>query len=344
MTNKLSSDKIIELAEEKIAIFYDRRIEAIKSLDISSVLKRKNPYLYKALGFTKSEEIVRELLSAYSISSYEGIFGDAFFEPLAEEICGGEVADATDVDIIKRLDNMYRAYAIKSGTNVFNASSRANQKKSFQMLRGRVQKRNIAFDAVVGYGYGNKTSNGGNSNFREISGQALWKELSGNDDCYLEISKFSFEVVKQKKKEFNDEFESLVKKSIVEFDNLFCNNDEIDWEKWIKYNSAIKCKKLDITTVKKTISEGEDIVLDISVELENENKYNINTDNDELFIDFESENIRIEDNKISICNTITERETIKIIFLYRHKPKTLNITIKPKVIKKKKSVKQVKKD
>ena len=334
MPNELTADEIIALADKNIIGFYDRRIEAIKKANIDEVLKRKNPYLYKALGFTTAEEIVRELLTAYSISSYEGIFGDGFFEPLAEELCGGikSVSKGTDIEV--DVDGIRTVYAIKSGTNVFNSSSKSAQITAFNEARKRLQKNKTkSFDPVVGYGYGNKNSNGGNSNFREVSGQALWKELSGNDDCYLEIAKFSDEVVAQKKAEFNAEFENLIQKSIQEFNNMFCIDGQIDWEKWIKYNSAIKCKKLNITTTKKTICQDEDLELDISVELENEQQYCINTDDNELSIDFESKNITIENNKISICNGITEKEVIKIIFLYRHKSKTIKITIKPKKVK-----------
>lgn len=330
MDSICGNEEIVKTAEEKIGEFYTRRIESIKSIDINSVLMRKNPYLYKALGFTTPEEIVRELLMAHSISSYEGIFGDAFFEPLAEELSGGEISDADGVDIVKRIDNIYRAYAIKSGNSVFNASSKKNQNDAFQKLRGRVQKRDLAFDAVVGYGYGNKESTGGSSNFREISGQAFWKEISGYDDCYLDISKFSYEIVREKKAEFDKEFEDLIQRSIVSFNEMFCDDGIINWEKWIKYNSSIKCNKLDIKPNKRTITEGQKIELEIDVELMDDKTYTITTEDDELNIKTSSENIKIENNTISICNKISEEEKIKIQFLYRHKCKTINIKIKPK--------------
>lgn len=64
--------------------FYDRRLQRLETLKLKDYLKRKNPYLYKAIGTEKASEIVEEILSAYIVASDEGIFGDAFFEPIAK--------------------------------------------------------------------------------------------------------------------------------------------------------------------------------------------------------------------------------------------------------------------
>lgn len=70
--------KISELLDE----FYRRRMEKINGLKLKDTLKRKNPYLYRAIGTEKASEIVEGLLSAYMSSSDEGIFGDAFLNHL----------------------------------------------------------------------------------------------------------------------------------------------------------------------------------------------------------------------------------------------------------------------
>jgi len=45
-------------------------------LKLSKVLKRKNPYLFKAKHILTADEIVRGIVDAHISSSEEGIFGD----------------------------------------------------------------------------------------------------------------------------------------------------------------------------------------------------------------------------------------------------------------------------
>ena len=54
-------NKIAELLDD----FYRRRIDKIQTLKLKDALKRKNPYLYRAIGVQKASQIVEELLSAY---------------------------------------------------------------------------------------------------------------------------------------------------------------------------------------------------------------------------------------------------------------------------------------
>ncbi|MBI5701177.1 hypothetical protein HZC34_04950 [Candidatus Saganbacteria bacterium] len=79
--------------------FYNRRMNRLNTLKLKHVLRRKNPYLYKALGNQNATEIIEEILSAYLSSSDEGIFGDAFFEPIAKAVSGGIVSPSEGVDI-----------------------------------------------------------------------------------------------------------------------------------------------------------------------------------------------------------------------------------------------------
>jgi len=63
--------------------FYGTLISKIDDLDIIKIMKRKNPYLYRAKAMQSAAEIVENVLSAYISSSEETIFGNCFFEPLA---------------------------------------------------------------------------------------------------------------------------------------------------------------------------------------------------------------------------------------------------------------------
>lgn len=151
MINDLEA-KIGELLDD----FYSRRIQKVKTLRLGDALKRKNPYLYRAIGVQKASEIVEGLLMAYMSSSDEGIFGDAFFEPLAKFVSGGTVSPSEGVDVAIETETTYKAIAVKSGPSVFNSQSKRRQADDFKAVGNRLKKLQKMFDPIVGYGYGNK--------------------------------------------------------------------------------------------------------------------------------------------------------------------------------------------
>ncbi|MED1919456.1 PmeII family type II restriction endonuclease [Bacillus thuringiensis] len=233
--------------------FYRRRIDKITTLKLKDTLARKNPYLYKALGIERASEIVEEILKAYMSSSDEGIFGDAFFEPLAEKVSGGHVGDTEGVDVIIEDDSKHKAIAVKSGTNVFNADSRKKQAENFAKLRSRIHKRGKLFDAIVGYAYGKKETDINKQGFREIAGQVFWEELTGDSEFYLKIN----EVIKEKPMkhlpEYNKAFDSAINRFTLEFMKEFCSEDgSINWDKLLIFNSGRPCKKLSVEEPKST--------------------------------------------------------------------------------------------
>lgn len=59
--------------------FYHALISKLDNIDITHILKKKNPYLYKAKGITNATQIITGILSAYISSSEETIFGNLFF-------------------------------------------------------------------------------------------------------------------------------------------------------------------------------------------------------------------------------------------------------------------------
>lgn len=81
-----------EYVEKNIGVFHEKRIQSLDSLKLSKVLRRKNPYLYKAKNVLTADEIVRSIVDAHISSSEEGIFGD-WLEGLAifinEKVFGG---------------------------------------------------------------------------------------------------------------------------------------------------------------------------------------------------------------------------------------------------------------
>ena len=84
----MKSEELEEIVQSALDHFYGRRLALFNKLNLKKLLQRKNPYLFRAMAITEPRELVTALLSAYLSSSDEGIFGDAFFEPVAIAVSG----------------------------------------------------------------------------------------------------------------------------------------------------------------------------------------------------------------------------------------------------------------
>ena len=104
--------------------FYTSLTGKLDKIKIDQILKRKNPYLYRAKGISSASQILEDILSAFISSSEETLFGNCFFEPIALVVAGGQKAVTEGVDITVDRDNTLYSIAVKSGTSVFNADSR----------------------------------------------------------------------------------------------------------------------------------------------------------------------------------------------------------------------------
>ena len=229
--------KIAELLDD----FYKRRISKIQTLRLKDTLKRKNPYLFRAIGTQKASDIVEQILRAYISSSDEGIFGDAFFEPLAKFVSGGHVAPSEGVDIAIETETTYKAIAVKSGTSVFNAQSKKRQAEDFRSLANRLRKIQKHFDPIVGYAYGKKNQRKADAEFRELAGQAFWEELTGDPDFYLKIIRLMKDYPQKHLPEYQQAWDAAVNRFSREFIQEFCFEDgTIDWEKLTRFNSGYK--------------------------------------------------------------------------------------------------------
>ena len=231
---------LVTLVHKHLSSFYRRRVEALDKLELKKVLVRKNPYLFRAVGIHGVGELVQNLLLAHSSSSDETIFGNEFFEPLARDLANGKTADGEGVDVLVETATRIAAYAVKSGTAVFNSSSRRDQEQSFLKMRSRLFKTQKQFDPVVGYSYGRKSKTPKKaSSFREIAGQTFWEELTGDPDCYVKILQAMQDYPDRHRLEFKEAWERAVNRFSMEFMLNFMSEDgSINWSELLHYNSG----------------------------------------------------------------------------------------------------------
>lgn len=230
------------LVHQRLSDFYQRRLQKLSTLKLKDTLKKKNPYLFRAVGIQNASEIVEGLLSAYMSSSDEGIFGDAFFEPIAKAVSGGQIAPSEGVDIAIETETSYKAISVKSGPNIFNSSQSKRMHDEFMKLRSRARKNftQIVFDPLLGHGYGRKSGEPtADRNYRIRSGQAFWEELTGDSDFYQKLMRLMQDYPIVHRALYEEERAKAVNRFTLEFLQEFSTEDGgIDWEKLLRFNSG----------------------------------------------------------------------------------------------------------
>lgn len=79
LNNSYDEQAVIQAIASALETFYGTLIEKIDALNIQKVMKRKNPYLYRAKAMQSAAEIVESVLTAFVSSSEETIFGQLLF-------------------------------------------------------------------------------------------------------------------------------------------------------------------------------------------------------------------------------------------------------------------------
>ncbi len=243
INNSYDEEAVVQAIAKALETFYGTLIEKIDSLDIKKVIKRKNPYLYRAKAMESASEIVESVLSAFVTSSEETIFGNCFFEPIAIAVSGGKKALAEGIDLMIQDDdsNTIYAIAVKSGPSVFNADSKKRQEQNFMAAAKLAQQAKARYEAYIGYCYGKKKESGRGKPkmYQELAGKRFWAELTGDEDFYIKIIAFMGTMPEQYVASYKESYNKAANRLIREFSNSFCKEDgAIDWEKLVEFNSG----------------------------------------------------------------------------------------------------------
>ena len=234
---------VVKYVENNISQFHKQRIERIKTLKLKQVLKKKNPYLFKAKYLNTSGEIVKQLIEAYISSSEETMFGD-WLEGLAifinGKVFGGIKSGIPGIDL--EFDNGGIRYivSIKSGPNWGNSSQIKKMKNDFISAQKTLLTSNSKLNirCINGCCYG-KNKNDNKGSYFKYCGQVFWEFIGGNENIYLDIIEPLGHKAKERNEEYMEQYFLMVNKFTKEFVISFCDNDgAIDWEKLVKYNSG----------------------------------------------------------------------------------------------------------
>jgi len=246
--NAINLNDVVEYVEKHIGTFHEKRISSLDSLSLEKVLKRKNPYLFKAKHVLTAGEIVKGLVDAHISSNEETIFGD-WLEGLAifinTKVYGGWKSGIQGVDLEFDNGNLRHIVNVKSGPNWGNSSQIAKMKSDFKTaqrtLRTSNSKLNIICVNGCCYGRDSKPDKG---DYYKYCGQKFWEFISGCDSLYTDIIEPLGHQAKQRNDDFVETYSKRINRLTVEFGRLFCDDSgAISWENLVKFNASILAPK-----------------------------------------------------------------------------------------------------
>jgi len=238
--NPIGINEVVKYVEENIGSFHTKRLQNLELLKLDKILKRKNPYLFKAKNILTAQDLVKVLLEAHLSSQEETIFGE-LLEGLARFVCGkvynGKKSSAEGIDLEFSKDGIYYLVSIKSGPNWGNSRQIKKMKDDF-LKTIRILKTNnptIHILAVNGccYGKDNKPEKG---NYQKLCGQRFWEFISGDETLYTGIIEPLGHKSKQRNERFIESYAQIINKFTHQFMNDFCVDGKINWEKLVKFN------------------------------------------------------------------------------------------------------------
>ncbi len=243
--NVIDKDDLVIFIEQNIHLFHKRRLENLLTLRLDIILKRKNPYLFKAKAIGTAQDLIKTILDAHLSSQEEGIFG-GLLEELAIFVCnrtyGGRKSSAEGIDLEFFKNECLYIVSIKSGPNWGNsrqiAKMRDDFKRAFRILRGARSSTNIVAVNGCCYGKDNRPDKG---DYLKYCGQRFWELISGDENLYVEIIEPLGHKAEEKNAQFFDEYAKVINKFTIEFARKFCAEDgAIHWDKLVKFNSGKK--------------------------------------------------------------------------------------------------------
>lgn len=236
--------QVEKYVNDNIASFHENRLNKLRNLKLSDLLKKKNPYLYKAMDLNTPEKIVRILAQAFISSTEETMFGN-WLEGLAIFVAkcsyNGRKSNAEGIDLELEKEEIHYIVSIKSGPNWSNSSSMKKQKQNFlkaiKIYRTSGNKKPCV--AIEGCCYGN--NNTSKDTHEKLCGQAFWEFISGDPNMYLEIIEPLGINAKTKNEDYQKEFDKMITKFTKEFSYNYCDNHgNINWNKIVQLNSSRK--------------------------------------------------------------------------------------------------------
>ena len=240
----LNLNDVVKFVEANIGEFHERRAASLQTLKLGEVLKKKNPYLFKAKNINDAHDLVKLLLDAHLSSQEETIFGD-FLEKLAIFVCGkvfnGRKSSAEGIDLEFTREDILYIVSIKSGPNWGNSSQIKRMIENFKQAKRilRTGNNQLNVQAINGCCYG-RMSKPDKGDYLKLCGQEFWEFISANDHLFVDIVEPLSYQAEERSEEILLEYARVLNLFTQEFMGNFCVDGRIDWDKLVRFNSGKK--------------------------------------------------------------------------------------------------------
>lgn len=242
---KISRADLNRFIKDNIQFFHQKRLESLNGLKLNNILKRKNPYLFKAKNVAIAKDLVQQILDAHLSSQEEGIFG-GFLEQLAVfvagKVFGGKKSGVEGIDLELSKGGVEYIVSIKSGPNWANNQQLRRMVDNFKKAK-RIKGTNASASRIVAvngccYGIDDKPDK---IDFLKLCGQRFWEFITDESGFYKDIIEPLGYKAKEKNQAFRDEYAKVINKFTKDFTIEYCSKDGgINWEKIIEFNSGKK--------------------------------------------------------------------------------------------------------
>lgn len=240
----INLNEVKEYVEKHISIFHKKRLEYVTTkVDLDTILKQKNPYLFRAKNIMTAQDLVKGFLDAFLQSQEETLFGE-FIEGLAIFVCSrthsGKKSELTGIDLEFIKDDVIYIAEVKAGWNWGNSSQIKQLKINFENAKKILEKQTgKKVIAINGCCFGKrKNKNPEKDGYYKICGQEFWELISGVENFYIDIIEPIGHKAKQKNEEFLEAYASVVNRFTLDFAQRFCIDGKIDWKKLLEFNSG----------------------------------------------------------------------------------------------------------
>jgi hypothetical protein len=241
--NPIDLLKVQACVEEHIAEFHNAKLKTLERLKLHELLKRKNPYLFRAKNLNSAPDLIEHILTAFLSSSEEELFGK-FLEKLAIFVASQTMNvlehDYLGIDTFLETNNTYYLMQIKSGPNWGNNSQQNDLRTRFHDAKESIEQNNpnkLPVECILGICFGNKKFID-KHNYRTIIGQQFWHFISGNKQLYIELVKPIGYRAKEKNEDFWNRRAATTNLLIKQLIDDFCDtNGAIKWDTILEFNS-----------------------------------------------------------------------------------------------------------
>lgn len=246
-----------DYVEANIGTFHEKRLATVKNRKLDDVLKRKNPYLFRAKNQTVIQ-LVYGIMDAFLSSQEETLFGD-FLEGVATFVAATVygarkpgVDELRGIDLVLSKETATYIIEVKSGPNWGNSSQVQRMlthfKEAAEILNSQLPDEQIV--AVNGCMYGRDRSPlkkgrlkaAGKADeiipYWKLCGQDFWYFISGNKELYTDIIKPLGYRSKQRNGEFLEAYDNFINNLVYEFLSKYRNPDgSVAWEQLTQFVS-----------------------------------------------------------------------------------------------------------